>query len=303
MKYLSILFLLMSLFVQARMPVALATSRAGACLAVYTSHWGDTLAAIAARCQVALDELQQVNINMPLTGTFPSGLPVYMPGTVELPSPLAATTEPVQVPVTAVINNVRVVKSGDTLAAIAAQAGVSIGQIMYVNPDIMNPNLIFPSQKFILPTADSPAVGENQWLKNRVEASAQAIEQSGGSYQPASPNEHWVRVDLATQTAHAFEGDQLVRSFLVSTGLSQFPTVTGRFKIWTKMLTDDMRGADYDLKDVPYAMYFYKDYALHGTYWHNNFGVPMSHGCVNLRTEDAAWLYSWVLVGTVVVVY
>jgi lipoprotein-anchoring transpeptidase ErfK/SrfK len=48
-------------------------------------------------------------------------------------------------------------------------------------------------------------------------------------------------------------------------------------------------------------MYFYRGYGLHGTYWHNNFGTPMSHGCVNLSTPDARWLFSWAPVGTKVV--
>jgi len=54
-----------------------------------------------------------------------------------------------------------------------------------------------------------------------------------------------------------------------------------------------MSGPGYRLPNVPHVMFFYKAYALHGTYWHNNFGQPMSHGCVNLRTEDARWLYEW----------
>ena len=50
-------------------------------------------------------------------------------------------------------------------------------------------------------------------------------------------------------------------------------------------------------------MYFYGGYGLHGTYWHNNFGTPMSHGCVNLSQGDAAWLYNWAPVGTKVVTH
>jgi len=54
---------------------------------------------------------------------------------------------------------------------------------------------------------------------------------------------------------------------------------------------------------VPYVMYFYRDYALHGTFWHSNFGTPMSHGCVNLKTSDAEWIYYWASVGTLVNVH
>ncbi len=71
------------------------------------------------------------------------------------------------------------------------------------------------------------------------------------------------------------------------------PTVTGSYRIYYKFRYGDMSGSDYYLRDVPYVMYFYKSYAMHGTYWHNNFGQPMSHGCINMKIEDAAWLYNW----------
>jgi lipoprotein-anchoring transpeptidase ErfK/SrfK len=71
------------------------------------------------------------------------------------------------------------------------------------------------------------------------------------------------------------------------------PTVVGQFRIYWKLLASDMAGPGYYLPGVPYTMYFYRGYALHGTYWHNNFGRPMSHGCVNLRTADAQWLFNW----------
>ena len=58
---------------------------------------------------------------------------------------------------------------------------------------------------------------------------------------------------------------------------------------------DEDKGDSYNLRDVPFVQYFHKGYALHGTYWHENFGVPMSHGCINMRTEDAKWLFLWVL--------
>jgi lipoprotein-anchoring transpeptidase ErfK/SrfK len=61
-----------------------------------------------------------------------------------------------------------------------------------------------------------------------------------------------------------------------------------------------MAGPGYYLPNVPYVMYFYEGYGLHGTYWHNNFGHPMSHGCVNFTIEDAGWLFDFASVGTVV---
>lgn len=114
---------------------------------------------------------------------------------------------------------------------------------------------------------------------------------------------HWIDVNLSTQSVNAYEGDTVVNSFIVSTGTWLTPTVTGKYKIWIKFKTTDMAGPGYYLPNVPYVMYFYKGYGLHGTYWHNNFGTPMSHGCVNLRTSDAEWLYYWAVVGTVVNVH
>jgi len=95
----------------------------------------------------------------------------------------------------------------------------------------------------------------------------------------------------------------VVNSFLASTGVAETPTVTGTYKIWIKVRIQDMYGPGYYLPDVPYVMYFYEDYGLHGTYWHNNFGTPMSRGCVNLTVDDAAWLFDWASVGTVVNVH
>ena len=87
--------------------------------------------------------------------------------------------------------------------------------------------------------------------------------------------------------------------------MRQTPTVAGTYEIYVKYEKTRMTGgvgADYyDLPDVPYVMYFHKGYGLHGTYWHSNFGTPMSHGCVNLSISDAQWLYNWAQIGTRVV--
>jgi len=117
---------------------------------------------------------------------------------------------------------------------------------------------------------------------------------------PGSEGERWIDVDLSEQAVYAYEGSTLVNSFIVSTGTWKHPTVTGQYYIYVKYRYSDMSGPDYFLRDVPYTMYFYKGYALHGTYWHSNFGTPMSHGCINLRTEDAAWLFNFASVGTLV---
>jgi hypothetical protein len=110
----------------------------------------------------------------------------------------------------------------------------------------------------------------------------------------------WIDVSLGEQRLTAYEGAQPVATFLISSGTASYPTVTGQFRIWVKLESTDMKGPGYDLKDVPHTMYFYEGYGLHGAYWHNNFGAPMSHGCINLGLSDAAWLYDFASVGTLV---
>ncbi|MBN2550225.1 MAG: L,D-transpeptidase [Anaerolineales bacterium] len=118
-----------------------------------------------------------------------------------------------------------------------------------------------------------------------------------------SPDDFWVEVDLSAQRLYAYQGSQLLETFIVSTGLRATPTVTGIYRVYVKYRHADMFGPGYYLPSVPFVMYFYDGYGLHGTYWHDNFGRPMSHGCVNLRTEDAAWIYRRAEVGTVVNVH
>ncbi|MBI5465434.1 L,D-transpeptidase [Candidatus Gottesmanbacteria bacterium] len=111
--------------------------------------------------------------------------------------------------------------------------------------------------------------------------------------------EKWVEIDLSEQKLYAHEGDKIVYTFLISSG-KWAPTPKGEFRIWIKLRYSSMHGGNkedgtyYYLPNVPYVMYFYNGYGLHGTYWHNNFGTPMSHGCVNLSIPDAEKLYEWI---------
>ncbi|AFY32888.1 L,D-transpeptidase [Calothrix sp. PCC 7507] len=114
--------------------------------------------------------------------------------------------------------------------------------------------------------------------------------------------ERWIEIDLSEQQLSAWEGKKRVYVFRISTGKRRTPTPIGKFQINSKYRTNRMRGRDYDIPDVPYAMYFYNGYAIHGAYWHNNFGTPVSHGCVNLRVKQARKLYNWTKIGTLVVV-
>lgn len=120
--------------------------------------------------------------------------------------------------------------------------------------------------------------------------------------------EKLMTVDLGRQRLYAWEGGQIQKEFIVSTGMRYTPTIKGDFKIYLKNEKQNMRGSyppyePYFLKDVPNVMFFRGDYAIHGTYWHNKFGSRASHGCVNMKVEDAKWVYDWANLGTRVIVF
>lgn len=114
----------------------------------------------------------------------------------------------------------------------------------------------------------------------------------------------WLWISLARQTLVAYEGERPVYATLVSTGAdgagdpkTTRSTVRGQFRIHTKHVTARMDSDDaddaYDHRDVPWVAYFSEGYALHAAYWHDAFGTPKSHGCVNLSPADARWLFQW----------
>lgn len=111
-----------------------------------------------------------------------------------------------------------------------------------------------------------------------------------------------IEVRLAKQRLLAWEGNALMYAAPISSGKSVTPTPIGTYAIQDKYRTTRMKGRGYDIPDVPYAMFFSGGYAIHGAYWHNAFGTPVSHGCVNLAPGDARWLYNWAPVGTPIVI-
>ncbi len=119
-----------------------------------------------------------------------------------------------------------------------------------------------------------------------------------------------VVVSLGAQRLWAYEGEHLVLTTFVSTGTAETPEVAtpvGQYRVLVKLpmetMTGTVNGEPYEVEDVPYVMYFTDEgHALHGTYWHNNFGAPMSHGCVNLPMDVAEWMFRWAPEGTAVTV-
>lgn len=136
-------------------------------------------------------------------------------------------------------------------------------------------------------------IGEDRWVYGGWIAAA--FERA----RPASigADERWVGVNLSQQTLVAYEGDRPVYAAMVATGLPGTPTVQGIFRTWWRVPWRKMSGGRpgmyYYLEEVPWTCYFYKGYALHGAYWHDAFGRPRSHGCVNLSLYDAWWIFRW----------
>jgi len=132
----------------------------------------------------------------------------------------------------------------------------------------------------------------------------------------------WVNVNVTQQVVTAYEDGIPVKVTLASTGTiaakvnpetgkrDDNRTEIGVWKIYYRLQSQEMKGGSkaggdyYDLKDVKWVQYFHNSgEALHGTYWHDDFGHPHSHGCVNLSNAIAEWFYGWAKVGTVVWVH
>ncbi len=119
-----------------------------------------------------------------------------------------------------------------------------------------------------------------------------------------------IYVNLTEEMLYAYDGDVLFMSVPISTGLEYTPTPPGTFTVFRKTPSRYMQGPlpgvssqVYDLPGVPWNLYFTNEGAvIHGAYWHDKFGQPWSHGCVNLSPENAKKLYDWAAVGTTVIV-
>jgi lipoprotein-anchoring transpeptidase ErfK/SrfK len=116
-------------------------------------------------------------------------------------------------------------------------------------------------------------------------------------------NQRWIEVNLAKQRLFAWDGKKQIHAVVVSTGKASTPTVTGLFAIQDKQSLMTLEGDDYVVPNVPSVMFFSGGYAIHGAYWHNRFGTPVSHGCINVAVDHAEWLFNWASVGTPVVVH
>jgi len=275
----------------------------------YTVQRGDNLTSIATRFGTSVSALAKANGIVNVNNIY-AGQVLKLPGS---DNTSVATPAPVTTGQTAYI-----VQRGDTLSGIASRYGVTILDLATVN-NISVMDYIYAGQTLRIPlgtgggtaapptTTTQPPVVVVAPTATPIPAKTSSTQASSGFVDSSTTTGKWIDVNLSKQSLTAYEGSKVVFSTAVSTGVSAHPTVTGAFNIYVKYTSQAMSGGSgreyYYLPGVPYVMYFYQGYAIHGTYWHHNFGHPMSHGCVNLPTPAAKFMYDWAPMGTTVKVH
>ena len=258
---------------------------------LYTVQPGDTLFRLAGKHGISLTRLMSIN-------GFTSEEWLSLGQELLVPRALAPAAQPVD-PVTGLrpATPIPAMQPGRTrLALHTVQAGESltdIAELHEVNPgalarlnDLENGSVLEPGRVLRIPSENGLEL---------LEGMSQRLDQA--LYPTLT--ERWIEVELNEQIAIAYDGVRPVKVFVISSGVGDSPTVTGTYRIWVKITMQDMRGGNratgtaYHVEEVKHVQYFFEDYAFHGTYWHSNFGRPMSRGCINLTEDDAEWLFDW----------
>lgn len=116
----------------------------------------------------------------------------------------------------------------------------------------------------------------------------------------ADTSSKYIKVDVSEQRLYAYEYGVEVQTFLISSGTYAYPTPYGKTAITAKLPVHQYGGVGYWYPNVKWNMRFRPHYYIHTAYWHNNFGHRMSHGCINMKLEEAEWMYHWAEIGTAV---
>lgn len=270
----------------------------------YVVQPGENLFRIALKHGMTTQELAAYN-GIIYPDRIYAGQVLYIPDANSASNPQGSTPPQEEPPAPEPAENANnttthLVRRGEILSGIALQYGVSVQSISQAN-GLYNPSLIYAGQMLTIPAASDENITPTQ-----AEAPAPAPAPAAAPA-PVSYGDKWIDVNLTTQRLTAYENTTPVYNAVISSGRWPYLTVTGQFRIYTRYTSQDMNGYrlgyDYYLPNVPYVQYFYRDYAIHGTYWHNNFGTPMSHGCVNLTIPDSEWIFNWSSNGTLVNVH
>jgi len=250
---------------------------------VHVVRVGESLTTIAARYGTTVAAIAQTNGLKNLDWVY-VGQRLTIPGVSSGPAIAAG--------------GVHVVRAGESLTTIAQKYGTTAAAIASAN-GLANQNFIYAGQRLTIPGATATAATPTTVPATATPAPTQPPMPAAG----AANDGRWIDVNLTTQTLVAYAGETAVFTARTSTGLPGTPTVVGRYTIQSKYPAVHMSGPGYSLPNVPWTMFFYKGYAIHGAYWHNKFGQPMSHGCVNLSVADAEWVYNFASIGTLVVTH
>ena len=263
----------------------------------YRVRPGDSLGGLAKRFGISLYHLMSMNsmtsarwlyVGQVLRVPGGSGVAVQPPPVAPVPTPAPAlqpAPPSVEVQPDRADAVMHMVQPGESLSQIAERYGIAAAVLARVNK-LSKANALEVGLVLRIPADDALDLLDDSFA--RLHPS-----------QYPTQTERWIEVDLSEQLVVAYEGTVPVRAFVISSGVGNTPTVTGTFRIWAKVAMQDMSGGSraagsyYHLKDVQNVQYFYKSYAFHGTFWHDNFGTPMSRGCVNMTEEAAEWLFEW----------
>lgn len=247
---------------------------------VHVVQRGESLGAIARQYGTTVEQILQANTIANPNRIYPGqSLNIWVsPQVAQQVAP--APQQPVQPPPPSNISYT--IQPGETLGMIAQRYGMSWTTLAQMN-GIYDPNRILAGQTIVI-----PALNEYGGIQDMGIIT--------GIYDPQAPSPairtgKFILIDLSDSKVYAYQDGILVRSVLVSTGLPATPTVQGQFAIRQRVRSQRMTGPSYDLPNVEWVLYFYQGYALHGTYWHSNWGRPMSHGCVNMPNSEAQWFY------------
>ena len=178
---------------------------------------------------------------------------------------------------------------------------------LYSSPDVKKIPSAYVERLTQVTVGGQQQKGAVLWLKTELgwlKASDVRVPEPQLPPSGLSPDEHWIDVDTKSQTLVAYVGTRPVYATMVSTGRgkpgSDKATPVGLHRLWIKLRRSDMDNLEdaetqspYAVEAVPYVMFFDRGYGIHGTYWHDRFGVPKSHGCVNVSVSDARWLFKF----------
>ena len=248
---------------------------------VHVVQRGESLGAIARQYGTTVEQILQANTIANPNRIFPGqSLNIWVSPEVAQQTAAPAPQQPVQPAPTTNISYT--IQPGETLGMIAQRYGMSWTTLAQMN-GIYDPDRVLAGQTIIV-----PALNEYGGIQDMGIIT--------GIFDPQAPSPSirtgkFILIDLSDSKVYAYQDGILVRSVLVSTGLPATPTVQGQFTIRQRVRAQRMSGPGYDLPNVEWVLYFYQGYALHGAYWHSNWGRQMSHGCVNMPNSEAQWFF------------